>query len=519
MTGLRRLLRPWLLWFAVLVVVGALMLIVRDRLDKAHVALGFLLVVLGGSSAGGRALGLALAGAAFIAFNLFFLPPYYTLVIANPLDWLVLVVFLVTGAVAAQLLENQRREADRARQRAEEIDRLATLGAETLNVARAEDALDAIASVIRSAMGADRSEIYLRDGENGLVLAGRSPNVAVERGERRGGLLEYTVAHAQAAIVHDDGTLRLVGDPLRAGSGDASSLEPLSELRAIGIPLAVRDRIVGALRLSSDRPFTLSDDQRRVLGALAYYAALGAERVRLVRAEEETESLRRADRLKDALLASVSHDLRTPLAAIKGIANEIWRGGDPMRAHTIEQETDRLNVLVGDLLDLSQLSAGALRVTPALNTADDVVGAALERVEAVHGSERVTVDIASDGEILVGRFDFAHTMRALTNLLENAIKYSPPSAPVALRVARVDQRLRFVVEDRGPGVARGDEERIFEPFYRGARVADGVRGTGLGLSIARQLAEAQGGTLTYAPHEGGGSRFVLELPGADAPAG
>ena len=495
------------------------MLVVRGRLDKAHVALGFLLVVLGGSAAGGRALGIALAGAAFVAFNVFFLPPYNTLVIADPLDWLVLVVFLVTGVVAAQLLENQRRAADRAGRRAREIDRLAALGAETLNVARAEDALAAIAGVIRSAVGADRSEIYLREDGHGLVLAGCAPDGTVEQEEQRGGLLEYTVAHAQAAVVHDDGTLQLVDDPLQTGSGSGALLVSLTELRAIGIPLAVRGRVVGALRLSSDHPFTLSDDQRRVLGALAYYAALGVERVRLVRAEEETESLRRADRLKDALLASVSHDLRTPLAAIKGIANEIWRGGDPMRAHTIEQEADRLNLLVSDLLDLSQLSARALRVTPALNTADDVVGAALERVEAVHGGERVDVDIASDGEILVGRFDFAHSMRALTNLLENAIKYSPPSAPVTLRVARAADRLRFVVEDRGPGIAPGDEERIFQPFYRGARVADGVRGTGLGLSIARQLAEAQGGTVAYSPREGGGSRFVLELPGANTPAG
>lgn len=494
------------------------MLAFRARLDKAHVALGFLLVVLGGSAAGGRALGLSLAAAAFLAFNLFFLPPYNTLVIANPLDWLVLFVFLVTGVVAAQLLENQRREAEIARQRAEEIDRLATLGAETLNVARAEDALDAIASVIRVAMETDRSEIYLRNGADSLVLAGRSPNGIAEQQEKSSGLLQYTVSHSQAAVVHDDGTLRLVGDPLRARLSGEPSAVALADLRAIGIPLAVRDRIVGALRLSSDHPFTLSDDQRRVLGALAYYAALGAERVRLVRSAEEAESLRRADRLKDALLASVSHDLRTPLTAIKGIANEIWRGGDPLRAHAIEEETDRLNALVSDLLDLSQLTAGALRVTAALNTADDVVGAALERVEAVHGSERITVHIANDGGILAGRFDFAHTMRALTNLLENAVKYSPASAPVSLDVARVDHRLRFVVEDRGPGVATSDEERIFEPFYRGVGVSEGVRGTGLGLSIARQLTEAQGGSLTYEAREGGGSRFVLELPGAEAPA-
>ncbi|MFL5606201.1 MAG: DUF4118 domain-containing protein, partial [Gemmatimonadaceae bacterium] len=170
-----RVLRRWLFWFMVLVVVDAGMLAMRARLDKAHVALAFLLVVLGGSSAGGRALGLSLAGAAFVAFNVFFLPPYNTLVISDPLDWLILFAFLVTGVVAAQLLENQRREARLARQRAQEIDRLATLGAETLNAPRAEDALDAIASVIRQAMSTDRCEIFLRQDGEALRRAGCSP--------------------------------------------------------------------------------------------------------------------------------------------------------------------------------------------------------------------------------------------------------------------------------------------------------------------------------------------------------
>jgi two-component system sensor histidine kinase KdpD len=314
-----------------------------------------------------------------------------------------------------------------------------------------------------------------------------------------------------------DGTLTLIGDALAAPApGTANSL---AELRALGIPLAVRGRIVGALRLSSSSPFTLSDDQRRVLGALSYYAALGVERVRLAETEEEAETLRRADRLKDALLASVSHDLRTPLTAIKGIANEIWRGGDPERAVTIEQEADRLNKIVTDLLDLSLLNAGNLPLATALNTADDVVGVALERVEALDPGGRIQVQVENEGGILVGQFDFAHTTRALTNLLENALKYSPDEIPIKLRASRRGDRIRFTVEDGGPGVSPGEEERVFEPFYRGVRVADGVRGTGLGLSIARQLAEAQCGSLTYHAREGGGSRFELELPAGEAPAG
>jgi two-component system, OmpR family, sensor histidine kinase KdpD len=502
--------RLWLIWFGVLVLVGAGLLTQRHRLDKAHVTLAFLLVVLLGSSADGRALGISLAGAAFLVFNWFFLPPYYTLVIADPLDWLVLLAFLITGVTAAQLLERSRNQAALAERRADEIDRIATLGAENLNAPKAEDALDAIAAVIRAAMLTDSCDIYLRGDGTGLRLAGSSPKRAA--GDKDSGLLSHTVERAEPTAEREDGTLTLIPDALRSTTTAPTSPPALARLRALGIPLQVRGRVVGALRLASSTPFSLSEDQRRVLGALAYYAALGAERIRLTDAAEQTEALRRADRLKDSLLASVSHDLRTPLTAIKGIANEVWRGGDPHRAHIIEQEADRLTALVEDLLEMSQLNAGTLRLNVALNTADDVIGAVLDRVESVHGQDRVETDIVSEGEILVGTFDFAHTVRALTNLLENAIKYSPPGARVTLHARRDAGRLLFVVEDEGHGVTPSDAERIFEPFYRGRAIPDGVRGTGLGLSIARQLAEAQHGALTYQPREDGGSRFVLSVP-------
>ena len=507
-------LRQWLVWFAVLFAVGGGMLAFRTRLDKAHVALAFLLVVLWGSSVGGRALGVSLAASAFILFNWFFIRPYNTLVISDPLDWIVLIAFLFTGVTAAQLLERQRNQAKLAEQRADEIDRIATLGAENLNAPRAEDALDAIATVIREAMGTDDCIIYLRD-EGGLRLAGRSPPGTVRASTS--GLLAFAVNRAETAGERADGTVTSIGDAIHAREADQSETAPLADLRALAIPLVVRDRVVGALRISSQRVFSLSEEQRRVLGALSYYAALGAERARLSEAEERSEALRRADRLKDSLLAAVSHDLRTPLTAIKGIANEVWRGGDPARAFSIEQEADRLTVLVDDLLELSQLNAGSMRVNIVLNTVDDVVGVALERVEAVHGIDRVRVDIASDGQILVGALDFAHTVRVLTNLLENALKYSPSGEPVSLKAWRSGETVVFAVDDNGTGIDPAERDRIFEPFYRGRAIADGTRGTGLGLAIARQLAEAQQGTLTYVARAEGGSRFLLTLPAGSTP--
>jgi two-component system sensor histidine kinase KdpD len=285
--------------------------------------------------------------------------------------------------------------------------------------------------------------------------------------------------------------------------------------RVLRIPLTIRGVRVGTLALSSDRPFLLARDKWRVLGALSYYAALGVERLRLAGAEEEAESLRRADGLKDALLASVSHDLRTPLTTIKGIANEIARGGDSTRAYVIEEEADRLSALVSDLLDLSQLTAGEMPVESAVNTADDVIGAALQRVESLFPESRIRTELEADWTRLVGRFDFRHTMRILANLLENAAKYAPPKSPVTLRAWRQDDALFFAVEDEGEGIPEAERTRLFEPFARGAHVSKEVRGRGLGLSIARRLAEVQGGSLVYEPNAAARSRFVLRLPAAD----
>src|SRR5215204_1477570 len=170
----RRQWTMWMAWFGALVVVAVLMLLVRSRLDKAHVALVFLLVVLGGSAAGGRALGISLAVAAFLSFNFFFLRPYFTLVIADPLDWLVLVTFLITSVVAAQLLYRATATTEAAIQRAAEVDRLATLGAETLNLPRPEDALRAILDVIRTTLGVTACDVFVQAPEGGFVLAARS---------------------------------------------------------------------------------------------------------------------------------------------------------------------------------------------------------------------------------------------------------------------------------------------------------------------------------------------------------
>ncbi len=551
------------------------MYFVRASLDKAHVALVYLLVVLGASAAGGRALGLTVAGIGFLCFDLFFLPPYNTLTITNPLDWLVLIAFLVTSAVAAQLLYRASATAEAATQRAVEVDRLAALGAETLNAADADEALRAIADVIRNSVDADVCDIFLRGIDGGISLVARAERGSAEHADddgvrdrqlkliaaghqavKPGSLPTWIAEHGASAVELADGTVRVAhdlppvslhaGPQLREARQDTAAAvravtrpqpptmaERFLEIfgrseraawgavdrpavRALALPLQVRDRTAGVLRIAAADELMLKPEQARLLIALAYYAALGAERARLVATAERAEAERRVESLRNALLTAVSHDLRTPLTTIKGIANEIVHGGAPSRAADIEAEADRLNALVSDLLDLSRIYAHAVRPTLAVNTVDDLLGAALRAASGVLRGRHVEVDTPED-ELLVGLFDFTQSLRIVVNLLDNAAKYSSAGSRVDVRARRRDHRLLIDVMDAGPGVPANERERIFEPFYRPPGVPPDVRGHGLGLSIALGLAEAQGGSVRFAPRAEGGSVFTLELAAADDP--
>jgi two-component system sensor histidine kinase KdpD len=492
------------------------MLAVRGSLDKAHVALLYLLIVLGASAWGGRALGLSLSIAAFLAFNFFFVPPYHTFVVAEPLDWLVLAAFLITGLVAAHLLARARSEAEAARRRAREIDHLSTLGSETLNAGRAEDALVAIAEVIRVTLGVSRCEVYLKSDAGAVKLAagvGSEPAAPVEPALlARSRLVEWVAESGRAVAERLDGSTRAAVERAEPSTGIAAI--DVSGAQTLLLPLLVRGRTVGVLRVVHDAPLDLDPARRRFLEAITYYAALGADRVRLVAEAEHAEALRQADMLKNAVLASVSHDLRTPLTTIKALAHDIRISGDD-RAITIEEEADRLNRLVADLLDLSRLTSGTLVVTPEINAAEDLVGAAVQRVSGVLNGRRLDARLDPAEPLLLGRFDFVHSLRILVNLIENAVKYSPPSGAVEVSARRDGDSLELIVADRGPGVPAAERDRIFEPFYRPPGRLPDVGGVGLGLSIARRLAELQGGIVRCEPRDGGGSRFILRLPAAD----
>ena len=263
----------------------------------------------------------------------------------------------------------------------------------------------------------------------------------------------------------------------------------------------------------------------------AFFATSGATTYLLVRAQEEAAqaharaeeierlsaeashaaALREAARFKDVLLASVSHDLRTPLTSIRALAQDSADSGDANAAIIVAQ-TERLSKMVAHLLDMSRVNAGASPLTIELNTAEDLVGALMQELHGTEGVDRVLVEIDYTAPALIGMFDFVESLRILTNLVDNALLYSPVATPVELSVMRRDDWLIFSVADRGPGVPAADAEHIFEPFYRHVSTSSTVHGTGLGLSIARSLARAQGGIVDFSPRTGGGSVFALTLP-------
>jgi two-component system sensor histidine kinase KdpD len=254
--------------------------------------------------------------------------------------------------------------------------------------------------------------------------------------------------------------------------------------------------------------------RRRVIPALASLLGVAVDRERLEREALEAAALRHADALKTALLRAVSHDLRTPLMAISTSAGALARPDLNISAEdreelleTILAASDRLDHLVGNLLDLSRLQAGAAEPEQRLVDFDELVAGALEEL----GAEGARIDVSLPDDLPPISVDPHQIQRAIVNLLENALKYSPPGEPVRVLGGRGHDEVLLRVIDHGPGVPAADRERIFQPFDRGGRTGDSP-GAGLGLAIARGFAEANGGRVSVESRAGQGATFVLAVP-------
>lgn len=509
-TGRPHLTRALALWLFAVAMTTLVLARYREDLHEVFKSLAYLLLVLGASARNGRLVGLTLAVVSFFAFTFFLLPPYYTLSLEEPVNWWILGAFLATGVVAAELFHRAQHAVVIAEQRAREIDRLAALSAESISVAGADDAVAAILRVIHSELPIGSARVFVLDPDGQPRVVARAPDSAGVSLDPE--LVRYAIDEGRTVMVERQGTSSV--SP--AGAELLTLLQARETHTVMLLPLRVRERTLGVLELADPAGLALDRAQTVFADALTYYVALAVERVRLEAEAESVAALREADRLKDALLASVSHDLRTPLTSIRAAAAEMRAQGSEQGA-IIEEEAERLDRFVTDLLDMSRIRAGALPVAPEITAADDLIGAALLEVRGLRGADQIDVRLPPGEVAPAGRFDLVLALRALVNLLDNALGHTPAGERVTLELLLTPDRLVLEVRDRGPGVPPEERERIFEPFYRGKSGGRRRRGAGLGLAIARSLAEAQGGDLGHRPGAEGGSVFSLRLPRWDPP--
>ncbi len=488
------------------------MLWVRGEIDQSHVSLTLLLVVLGGSAGGGRPLGFTLAILGFVIIDYYFQPPYGLISVDKPLDWVVLGAFLAAAFVATELLTRAREESEAARRRGDEIASLSLIGSQTLRFARPEDALLAITDLVQEALHSRRTAVWLFDENGGL-----SPEAAAASGDAA--IEGETSRLEMIAVDGSEDRAVFAAAELPDGSMLRGPLDHVGEshfIVSLIVPLVVESRRLGLMYIRRHgEPRELDAPTRRFLAALGYYAALAAERLRLAREMERANALREESRAKDEVLATVSHDLRTPLTTIKLLAQRATARGEAS-GESIEAEVDRLADLVTNVLDLSRIRAGGVRLDLELNTAEDLVGAAIRRAAGISQDRSIVPHLDFDSPALTGRFDFVQSLRVLGNLIDNALRFTRSGGAVDVHATREGPWIAIRVADRGPGIPTAERERIFEPFYRPRSESPDVGHAGLGLSIAKRLAELQGGGLTFEPRFGGGSVFTFVLPAAEA---
>jgi two-component system sensor histidine kinase KdpD len=487
----------WRAWAGTLLVVAACTLIaaaMRGNFDLSNLSMIYLVGVVVSAVAFGRGLAIVAAFLSVAVFDFCFVPPPFTFRVSDTQYLFTFAVMLLVATVIGTLAARLREQLESARLRERRIAALYRLSHELAALAGAREVLGAAVDRIGEVFGG-QAAILLPD-DHGRV------GVAVGDGSLFGGG-EHERAVAQWTF--DNASSSGLGTPT------------LPAARGLYLPLAGSETILGVLALRPADPQRLRDpDRLRLLQTFASQTALALERCQLAEAAERARTQTEAERARNALLSSVSHDLRTPLAAITGAASslrdDVGRLSEPTRrdlAETISDEAQRLNRLIGDLLDMTRLESGALRARKSWHSLEEVVGTALVRLEPSLGDRPVQLSIPADLPLVP--LDDVLFEQVVGNLVENAHKYSPAGQPIEISAALEIGQLRFEVADRGPGLAPGEERRVFEKFYRGPTTI-GRPGVGLGLAICRGIAEAHGGRIEAANRPGGGARFTVWLP-------
>lgn len=464
-------------------------------LDVRNIALVFLMAVLMSAVTAGLGPALFASALGALAFNFFFLQPLYTLTINDPESVIAFGFFLGVAVIASNLTARVQRQAAASRQRARATEDLYLFSRKLAGTGTLDDVLWATAHQI-AAMLKVRVVILLPEGDTIAVKAGYPPDDT---------LVDADIAAARWAWEHDR----------PAGRG----ADTLPGAKRLYLPLRTGRTAVGVVGLDNDKQGPLlTPEQQRLFDALADQAAVAIERIQLVADVDRARLAAEADKLRSALLTSISHDLKTPLAAIMGAGGALREYSAALSETdrsdllaTVVEESERLNRFIGNLLDMTRIETGATEPNLAFQYLGDVVGSALRRAHKIMAKHKTEIDIPGDLPML--RLDPVLFEQVLFNLLDNAAKYSPAGSTVGIHARKEEGSVVLQVIDEGPGIPPADLERIFDSFYR-VRKADQVRaGTGLGLSICRGFVEAMGGTIVAGNRtDRGGAVFTIRMP-------
>jgi len=480
----------------ILVVLGSLLGSVMHRfLAPTNLVMIYLLVVVIAALYLGRGPAVLAAVLSVLVFDFFFVPPSLTLAVADTEYLLTFLALLIVGLLLSDLTARVQEQVETTRRRARETGALYTL---SRDLAVAVDLGSVVQAVEANAVETFGREVAVllpgADGGRSLGLYAASSDATLD---------EHEMAVAAWAFEH--------GQP----AGRGTDTLPAARLRYL--PLSTARGKVGVLGVwPTEAGRYLTPEQRRLLDAFASLAAVAIERVHLAEAAGQVQLLEATEKLQSALLNSISHDLRTPLVSITGALSTLQE--DDVRldtearrilVDTAAEEAGRLNRLVGNLLDMTRLEAGAIKVKREPRDLQDVIGAALRQVGERLAGRPVEIDIPPDLPLVP--LDFVLVVHVLVNLIDNALKYSPPGSPIQIRTRPSDAEVAIEVADQGVGIPAEDLDRVFQKFYRVQR-PDSVTGTGLGLSISKGLVEAHGGRIWARNRPDGGAVITVALP-------
>jgi two-component system, OmpR family, sensor histidine kinase KdpD len=507
-----------------------------------NISIVYLLVVLALASTRGRYASILASLVAFFSFDFFLVPPLYVFTINRVEEWVALFVFLVTAILTSQLAVALRERAEQASRRERETHILYDLVRQTNREAKPERQLQTIVQVVvdvLSSWGVYDCAILQPDtgGSLHVEASAYQPAKQITLSSDEKAIAAWVMEHGRTMGLYDDTDL--------ASSTSARFVQRVivrstAAGRAVGrslrlIPLKLGEKVVGVLRLR------VLEDPRRLLREerLEEHAHADApisffwtfldqvtaliERSRLQRENLRIEVLQRTDALRAALLSSVSHDLRTPLTSIKAAAGSLlqedveWDEEEKRGfARAIEREADRLNRLVGNLLDMTRIEEGALKPEKEEYSLVALMYDVLGRLKPLMEGRVVHTQLPPDDLLLVD-LDYLEIDQVLTNLLENAVRYTPAGSPIEMSAQREGEQVKISVADRGPGIPASDLERVFDKFYRvqkGQHPVGYPMGTGLGLAVCKGLVEAHGGRIWAELREGGGLIVFVTLPAA-----